>query len=104
MGSQGQPLSFFIRYDRVWEWFEKSSARQFHSLLYGESYKFLELNSSTGYYFFTDETIDELEALLATGTPESPAILALYTDLPGNPHLRTADLKRLRALANQYNF
>ncbi|KAJ7217119.1 pyridoxal phosphate-dependent transferase [Mycena pura] len=74
------------------------------NLLYGESYKFLELTSSAGYHFFTDETLDELEALLATGTPESPAILALYTDFPGNPHLRTADLIRLRALANQYNF
>ncbi|KAJ7342803.1 pyridoxal phosphate-dependent transferase [Mycena albidolilacea] len=74
------------------------------NLLYGESYKFLELKSSPGYYFFTDGTIDALEMLLATGTYESPAILALFTDFPGNPHLRTADMKRLRALANQYNF
>jgi cystathionine gamma-synthase len=64
----------------------------------------LELKSSPGYYFFTDGTIDALEMLLATGTSESSAILALFTDFPGNPHLRTADMKRLRALANQYNF
>jgi cystathionine gamma-synthase len=64
----------------------------------------LELKSSPGYYFFTDGTIDALEMLLATGTSESPAILALFTDFPGNPHLRTAGMKRLRALANQYNF
>ncbi|KAF7358947.1 PLC-like phosphodiesterase [Mycena sanguinolenta] len=72
------------------------------NLLYGESYKFLDI-ISPGYHFFTDETIDDLEALLATGTPESPAILALYTDFPGNPHLRTADIRRLRALSLQYN-
>ncbi|KAJ7257171.1 pyridoxal phosphate-dependent transferase [Mycena haematopus] len=73
------------------------------NLLYGESYKFLDLTSG-GYHFFTNDTMNELEALLATGTPECPAILALYTDFPGNPHLRTADLKRLRTLSLQYNF
>ncbi|KAJ6491894.1 pyridoxal phosphate-dependent transferase [Mycena sanguinolenta] len=72
------------------------------NLLYGESYKFLDI-TTPGYHFFTDEAIDELEALLATGTPESPAVLALYTDFPGNPHLRTADIRRLRALSLQYN-
>lgn len=70
------------------------------SLLYCDSYKFL----GPGYHFFTNETIDELEALLATGTPDRPAILALYTDFPGNPHLRSADMARLRALADRYNF
>ncbi|KAJ6534937.1 pyridoxal phosphate-dependent transferase [Mycena capillaripes] len=74
------------------------------NLLYGESYKFLSLKDSAGYHYFTDETVDELEALLATGTAESPAILALFTDFPGNPHLRTADMKKLRVLADQYNF
>jgi cystathionine gamma-synthase len=76
----------------------------FSSLLYGCSYKFLELPSSAGYHFFTDETLDELEVLLATGTADRPAILALYTDFPGNPHLRSPDIARLRALADRYNF
>ncbi|KAJ7929236.1 pyridoxal phosphate-dependent transferase [Mycena leptocephala] len=74
------------------------------NLLYGCSYKFLELPSSAGYHFFTDETLDELEVLLATGTADRPAILALYTDFPGNPHLRSPDIARLRALADRYNF
>ncbi|KAJ7724182.1 pyridoxal phosphate-dependent transferase [Mycena maculata] len=60
------------------------------NLLYCDSYKFLELTSSAGYHFFSNDTIDKLEALLATGTPENPAIMALYTDFPGNPHLRSA--------------
>ncbi|KAJ7168293.1 pyridoxal phosphate-dependent transferase [Mycena crocata] len=74
------------------------------NLLYCCSYKFLELTSSAGYHFFKNETIDELEAFLATGTPDSPAILGLFTDFPGNPHLRSADMRRLRALADRYNF
>ncbi|KAJ7184323.1 pyridoxal phosphate-dependent transferase [Mycena filopes] len=74
------------------------------NFLYCDSYKFLELSNSPGYHFFTDETLDDLEALLATGTPERPAILTLFTDFPGNPHLRCADLIRLRTLADHYNF
>ncbi|KAF7353662.1 PLC-like phosphodiesterase [Mycena venus] len=74
------------------------------NLLYVDSYKFLALPSSAGYHFFTNDTIDELETLLATGTPDRPAILALFSDIPGNPHLCTPDIVRLRALADQYNF
>ncbi|KAJ7221727.1 pyridoxal phosphate-dependent transferase [Mycena pura] len=73
------------------------------NLLYCDSYKFLELPNSAGYHFFTNDALNELESLLATGTPDQPAILALYTDFPGNPHLRSADLARLRALADRYN-
>ncbi|KAJ6488515.1 pyridoxal phosphate-dependent transferase [Mycena vitilis] len=74
------------------------------NLLYVCSYKFLDLPSSVGYHFYTNETVDELETLLATGTPDRPAILALYTDFPGNPHLRSPDIARLRALADRYHF
>ncbi|KAJ7773021.1 PLP-dependent transferase [Mycena metata] len=73
------------------------------NFIYCDSYKFLELPNSTGYHFFTNETLDELEALLETGTPERPAIRALFTDFPGNPHLRSPDMKRLRGLADRYN-
>ncbi|KAF8191414.1 pyridoxal phosphate-dependent transferase [Mycena galopus ATCC 62051] len=74
------------------------------NLLYLDSYKFLELSSCAGYHFFSNDTIDELEALLATGTPDRPAILALYTDFPGNPHVRSCDLVKLWVLADRYNF
>ncbi|KAF8207701.1 pyridoxal phosphate-dependent transferase [Mycena galopus ATCC 62051] len=74
------------------------------NLLYCDSYKFLELTSSAGYHLFNNDTIDELETLLAAGTPENPAILALYTDFPGNPHLYSADIIRLRGLADRHNF
>jgi cystathionine gamma-synthase len=60
--------------------------------------------ASPGYQIFTDDAIDDLEHLLKEGTPDRPAILALFTDVPGNPILRTADLPRLRALADLYHF
>ncbi|KAF8150620.1 pyridoxal phosphate-dependent transferase [Crassisporium funariophilum] len=72
------------------------------NILYVDSYKLLGL-ASPGYHFFTNDTIDGLERLLEEGTPERPAILGLFTDFPGNPHLRSADLPRLRALADSYN-
>ncbi|KAJ6547000.1 pyridoxal phosphate-dependent transferase [Mycena capillaripes] len=74
------------------------------NLLFADSYRFLELSSSAGYHFFTNETIDELETLLETGTPDRPAILSVYTDFPGNPHLRSPDILRLRALADHFKF
>ncbi|KAJ7243396.1 pyridoxal phosphate-dependent transferase, partial [Mycena haematopus] len=74
------------------------------SLIHIDSYKFLELSTCAGYHFFSNDTMDELDALLATGTPDRPSILALYTDFPGNPHLRSCDLPKLRALADHYNF
>jgi cystathionine gamma-synthase len=60
--------------------------------------------ATPGYQIFTDDAIDDLEHLLKQGTPDRPAILALFTDVPGNPKLRTADLPRLRALADLYHF
>jgi len=71
------------------------------NILYVDSYKLLELTSH-GYYFFSNETIDDLESLLATGTPECPAVLGIFTDFPANPNLQSADLPRLRALADEY--
>ena len=73
------------------------------SVLYNDSYAFLGLATS-GFHLFTNDTIEDLEHLLEEGTPDSPAILALFTDVPGNPHLLTADLPRLRALADLYHF
>ena len=73
------------------------------SILYNDSYAFLG-SFTPGYHLFTNDSIDDLERLLAEGTPGRPAILSLFTDVPGNPQLRTADLPRLRALADLYHF
>ena len=70
------------------------------SLLFVDSYKFLE-STPPGYQFFTN---DDLEPLLTEGTPDRPAILGLFIDFPGDSHLLSADLPRLRSLADPYNF
>ncbi|PFH48661.1 hypothetical protein AMATHDRAFT_76597 [Amanita thiersii Skay4041] len=63
-----------------------------------------------GCYFLghgLDSDIDELEALLERETTQNPdqrPIMALFTEFPSNPLLRSADLPRLRALAAKYDF
>lgn len=55
-----------------------------------------------GCHFFgrgQDSDIDELSAVL-----EQESILALYTEFPSNPLLRSANLQRLRALADKHDF
>ncbi|QRV76467.1 Cys/Met metabolism PLP-dependent enzyme [Ceratobasidium sp. AG-Ba] len=55
-----------------------------------------------GCHFFgrgVDSDIDELASIL-----EQEPILALYTEFPSNPLLRCANLQRLRALADKYDF
>jgi cystathionine gamma-synthase len=47
-----------------------------------------------------DPNIDELEALLKSGE----RILSLFCEFPSNPLLKSPDLKRLRKLADEYNF
>lgn len=58
-----------------------------------------------GCHFFghgDEADIDRLESLLSS--PEPPKILALFCEFPSNPLLRSANLPRLRALANRYGF
>lgn len=63
-----------------------------------------------GCHFFghgLDKDIDELEGLLERERAEKsdvPPVLALFTEFPSNPLLRCADLLRLRALADKYDF
>lgn len=72
-----------------------------------------------GAHFFghgSDADIDALERLLASSNsprdlrsngshqPSSSSILALFCEFPSNPLLRSPNLKRLRALADEYNF
>ena len=66
-----------------------------------------------GCHFFghgLDTDIDALDLLLgeeaaASKSPSAaPPALALFTEFPSNPLLRTPDLPRLRALADKYDF
>ncbi|KAI0693728.1 pyridoxal phosphate-dependent transferase [Cytidiella melzeri] len=63
-----------------------------------------------GAFFYPDggdHFIDELEKQLAemqAADPSQPPILALYTEIPSNPLLRSVNLHRLRQLADKYDF
>ncbi|KAF7291592.1 hypothetical protein HMN09_01250300 [Mycena chlorophos] len=60
-----------------------------------------------GCHFIGDADIDELERLLeeeSARDPTRPPILALFTEFPSNPLLRSTDLARLRNLADKYSF
>ncbi|XHG09182.1 hypothetical protein AWENTII_012261 [Aspergillus wentii] len=48
----------------------------------------------------SSEDLDDLESRLSNGE----RYLALFTELPGNPLLKTPNLKRIRALAERYDF
>jgi cystathionine gamma-synthase len=54
-----------------------------------------------------DTDIDALETLLEEEVGRNPnkkPLLALFTEFPSNPLLRSANLPRLRALADRYDF
>ena len=79
------------------------------SFPYTDTLKVLE-KWGPGCYFLgdgLDSSIDELQVILdaevARNPHESP-ILALFTEFPSNPLLRSADLSRLRTLADKYDF
>ena len=63
-----------------------------------------------GCHFFgygVDSDIDEFESILekeSSSKPSTPPILALFTEFPSNPLLRSANLPRLRALADKHDF
>lgn len=79
------------------------------SFPYTDTLKTLE-KWGPGCYFFghgLDETLDELETTLSTLSaqdPSKPPILALVTEFPSNPLLRSGNLPRLRQLADKYDF
>ncbi|KAN0084305.1 cystathionine gamma-synthase [Tylopilus felleus] len=76
---------------------------------YTDTLKILE-KWGPGAHFFghgLDSDIDTLESLLmdeSSRDPMQPPILALFTEFPSNPLLRSADLPRLRTLADRYDF
>jgi len=79
------------------------------SFPYTDTLKILK-NWGPGCHFFghnLDSDIDELAIMLETESklnPSTPPILALFTEFPSNPLLRSANLPRLRALADKYDF
>ncbi|THH14616.1 hypothetical protein EW146_g5744 [Bondarzewia mesenterica] len=76
---------------------------------YTDTLKILE-KWGPGCYFLghgLDETLDELETILSTRyaeDPSKPPILALFTEFPSNPLLRSGNLPRIRELADLYDF
>lgn len=76
---------------------------------YTDTLKILE-KWGAGCHFFghgLDSDIDALEQTLESDSKAnstSPPALALFTEFPSNPLLRSADLPRLRALADKYDF
>lgn len=63
-----------------------------------------------GCHFFghgQESDVDALESLLeqiSSENPSTPPILAVFTEFPSNPLLRSPDLPRLRSLADKYDF
>ena len=73
----------------------------FHSTIhvfedFGPGFKLLGLG--------TDKEIDELEIYLDAKAKEGRMIQAVWTEFPANPMLTSADLGRLRKLADKYHF
>ncbi|KAL5499240.1 STR2_1 [Sanghuangporus vaninii] len=78
---------------------------------YTDTLKILEKWGPGCYHFGhgLDSDIDALEKLLEELSPNyslssDPPILTLFTEFPSNPLLRSANLPRLRALADKYDF
>ncbi|KAI1785957.1 PLP-dependent transferase [Ganoderma leucocontextum] len=75
---------------------------------YTDTLKILE-KWGPGCYFLgrgLDEDIEELETILEreSKTSSGPPILALFTEFPSNPLLRSADMPRLARLADKHDF
>ncbi|KAF8919488.1 pyridoxal phosphate-dependent transferase [Mucidula mucida] len=76
---------------------------------YADTLKILE-KWGPGCHFFghgLDTDLDTLENMLQTeseANPSNPPVLSLFTEFPSNPLLRAADLPRIRALADKYDF
>ncbi|KAF9482287.1 PLP-dependent transferase [Pholiota conissans] len=76
---------------------------------YTDTLKILEKWGPGCYFlgFGVDSDIDELEKILETEAARDstkPPILALFTEFPSNPLLRSANLPRIRTLADKYDF
>ncbi|CAI7630046.1 Cys/Met metabolism pyridoxal phosphate-dependent enzyme [Penicillium manginii] len=56
------------------------------------------------YSFGLDRDIDDLEALLIQRAKEGRKIQSVWCECPNNPVLRTPDMRRVRDLADKYDF
>lgn len=63
-----------------------------------------QYSSSFKWFGKGNDDLEDLEAFCASETEAGRPIQALWTEFPSNPNLRVHDLKRLRALADKYNF
>jgi cystathionine gamma-synthase len=72
------------------------------SFPYTDTLKILQKWGPGAHHFGTglDAELPDLEAILE----KEPDILSLFTEFPSNPLLRSANLERLRALADQHGF
>jgi cystathionine gamma-synthase len=84
----------------------KATVREAKSVMYGFPYvdtlKVLE-KFGPGAIFYghgSSSDLDDLESRLENGEK----ILSLFCEFPGNPLLRTPDIKRIRNLADKYDF
>lgn len=84
----------------------KASVREAKSVMYGFPYvdtlKILE-KFGPGAIFYghaNGDELDDLERRLESGE----RILSLFCEFPGNPLLKTPDIKRLRSLADKHDF
>lgn len=74
-----------------------------YGFIYAETNKVIPRSGWGNYTFYGRGSVQELEELereLAAGR----RIQALFCDFPGNPHLMSPDLHRIRTLANKYGF
>ncbi|KAJ2456356.1 Cystathionine gamma-synthase [Coemansia sp. RSA 2336] len=71
---------------------------------YTDTLKILEKFGPGAYFLGNGEGSDyeRLEEILAEHSQQGQPILAIFTECPSNPLLKTADLPRLRALADRY--
>ncbi|CAG8324006.1 unnamed protein product [Penicillium salamii] len=74
-------------------------------LLYEPTYKVLETHGPglRSYNLGPDANLDHLAAYLELASRDAPTVQSIWCEFPSNPLLRTADLQRLRSLADQYD-
>ncbi|KAL8781963.1 MAG: hypothetical protein Q9213_005771 [Squamulea squamosa] len=86
------------------------SWRGTHSIVFGFTYELTpKILETFGphlrfYGFGTDAELVDLENFLVRCREEGNMVQALWCECPSNPLLRTPNLKRLRALADEYHF